>query len=404
LPTVDLEAFPMRFPLLLCPFFAVAVALPSQTTHLVGPGGLAQIRDALAIAQPGDRIHVQPGTYAHFTATVGVTIRALAPGSVVVRYDTAYAPPTCPFCVDEGPTRFAIPAGQTAHVVGIHFEASAPTIVFAPIFHRVEVQSGRVHFEDCILAARRFQALQIAQAAQVHLNATTVAGFGGPLSQGASGIRVLGGTLTAVGCQIGGGAGSSPVDGAGLGVSGGTVHLSDCLLIGGSGSPFSYTFPALQGVGSAWLHGCVLQGGGCAVNWGGTQPDFDDCTFTSPTNCGIPTGPFPTLLGVAQATPPLLGAPFTLDWRTEPNGLVAVFASFGLGRLDLPGILAQPGWLDPANEFFVGALFADPSGAATTMFALPANPLLTDLELWFKGVSGFSFPLQSSVPAGGVLR
>jgi peptide deformylase len=216
LPTVDLEAFPMRFPLLLCPFFAVAVALPSQTTHLVGPGGLAQIRDALAIAQPGDRIHVQPGTYAHFTATVGVTIRALAPGSVVVRYDTAYAPPTCPFCVDEGPTRFAIPAGQTAHVVGIHFEASAPTIVFAPIFHRVEVQSGRVHFEDCILATRRFQALQIAQAAQVHLNATTVAGFGGPLSQGASGIRVLGGTLTAVGCQIGGGAGSSPVDGAGL--------------------------------------------------------------------------------------------------------------------------------------------------------------------------------------------
>ena len=173
---------------------------------------------------------------------------------------------------------------------------------------------------------------------------------------------------------------------------------------GGGGSPFSYTFPALQGVGSAWLHGCVLQGGGCAVNWGGTQPDFDDCTFTSPTNCGIPTGPFPSLLGVAQATPPLLGAPFTLDWQTEPNGLVAVFASFGLGRLDLPGILAQPGWVDPVNEFFVGALFADPSGAATTTFALPANPLLTDLELWFKGVSGFSFPLQSSVPVGGVLR
>lgn len=394
----------MRFLPFLCPFVVAAVGLPAQTTHLVGPGGLPQIRDALAIAQPGDRIHVQPGAYAHFTATVGVTIRALVPGSVVVRYDSAYAPPTCPFCPDEGPTRFAIPAGQTTHVVGIHFEASAPTIVFAPIFHRVEVQSGRVHFEDCILAARRFQALQIAQAAQVHLNATTVAGSGGLFSQGASGIRVLGGTLTAVGCQIGGGAGSSPVDGAGLQVNGGPVHLSDCVLIGGADPFVTYRFPALQGTGSAWLHGCVLQGGGCAVNWGGTQPDFDDCTFTSPTNCGIPTGPFPSLLGVAQATPPLLGAPFTLDWSTEPNGLVAVFASFGLGRLDLPGILAQPGWVDPGNEFFVGALFADASGAATTTFALPANPLLTDLELWFKGVSGFSFPLQSSVPVGGVLR
>ncbi len=394
----------MRFLPILGPFVVAAVGLSAQTTHLVGPGGLPQIRDALAIAQPGDRIHVQPGSYAHFTATVGVTIRALVPGSVVVRYDSAYAPPTCPFCPDEGPTRFAIPAGQTAHVVGIHFEANAPTIVFAPIHHRVEVQSGRVHFEDCLLYSRRYFALRIAQLGQVHLDDTIVGGIGGIGNEGAFGVLVEGGTLTAVGSQIGGGAGFSNSVGAGLGVSAGTVHLSDCLLVGGSGFPFSYTFPALQGTGSAWLHGCVLQGGGCAVNWGGTQPDFGDCTFTSPTSCGIPTGPFPSLLGVAQATPPLLGAPFTLDWTTEPNGLVAVFASFGLGRLDLPGILAQPGWVDPGNEFFVGALFADPSGAATTTFALPANPLLTDLELWFKGVSGFAFPLQSSVPVGGVLR
>ena len=387
------------------PFFVAAVGLSAQTTHLVGPGGLPQIRDALAIAQPGDRIHVQPGAYAHFTATVGVTIRALVPGSVVVRYDAAYAPSGCPFCVDEGPTRFVVPAGQTAHVVGVQFQGNFQTVQFFQIHHRVEVQSGRVHFEDCLLNSTKFFALQIAQAAQVHLDDTICGGGGGFPYQGATGVKVAG-TLTAVGSLIGGGAGLQPVDGTGLQVNGGTVHLSDCVLVGGAPQDplVTYRFPALQGIGSAWLHGCVLQGGGCAVNWGGTQPDFDDCTFTSPTNCGIPTGPFPSLLGVAQATPPLLGAPFTLDWSTEPNGLVAVFASFGLGRLDLPGILAQPGWVDPVNEFFVGALFADASGAATTTFALPANPLLTDLELWFKGVSGFAFPLQSSVPVGGVLR
>lgn len=395
----------MRLLPFLCPLVVAAVGLPAQTTHLVGPGGLPQIRDALAIAQPGDRIHVQPGTYAHFTATVGVTIRALVPGSVGVSFDGAYASPGCAFLCGDGPTRFAVPTGQTAHLVGIRFLASNQQVGPQVLHHRVEVQTGRVHFEGCLLRSSRFSALRIEPAAQVHLRDTMVAGFGGSFSQGATGVVVQGGVLTAVGCLIGGGAGSSSIDGPGVQVNGGTVHLSDCVLVGGSPQPFvTNQFPALRGSGSAWLHGCDLQGGGCAVEWGLPQPQFDDCTFTSPTNCGIPTGPFPSLLGVAQGTPPLLGAPFTLDWSTEPNGLVAVFASFGLGRLDLPGILVQPGWVDPGNEFFVGALFADASGAATTTFALPANPLLTDLELWFKGVSGFAFPLQSSVPVGGVLR
>lgn len=52
-------------------------ALDAQATHLVGPGGFAQIRDALAIAAPGDLILVQPGTYSQFFVQRGVTIRAV---------------------------------------------------------------------------------------------------------------------------------------------------------------------------------------------------------------------------------------------------------------------------------------------------------------------------------------
>lgn len=90
-----------------CLPLVVAVGLPAQTTHLVGPGGLPQIRNALANAAPGDLIHVQPGTYAQFDANVGVTIRALVPGTVTIAYDIAFAPAGCsanPFCgVIEGP-------------------------------------------------------------------------------------------------------------------------------------------------------------------------------------------------------------------------------------------------------------------------------------------------------------
>ncbi|MFN7588416.1 MAG: hypothetical protein ACK501_02705 [Planctomycetota bacterium] len=44
----------------------LAAGALAQTTHLVGPGGLAQIRDALLIAAPGDLVLAQPGTYAQF--------------------------------------------------------------------------------------------------------------------------------------------------------------------------------------------------------------------------------------------------------------------------------------------------------------------------------------------------
>lgn len=393
----------MRIPLLLCPFFAVAVALPSQTTHVVGAGGFAEIRQALAVAQPGDRILVDPGTYAHFHATVGVTIRAVVPGSVEVLYDSTYAPPGCTFLcnIQEGPTRFDVPAGQTAHVVGVRFLPN----LYAGLFqahHRVEVLGGRVHFEDCTVQSTNFAAMRIEPSAQVHLNDTTVAGIGS-FASGAHGVLVVGGALTAVGSIMAGGAHFQNGLGVGL-YSSGTVHLSDCVLIGGVLAPFGVTYPALRGSGSAWLHGCALQGGGCAVEWTGPPPEFDDCTFTSPTNCGIPTGPFPSLVGAEQLDPLLLGAPAAQVWHTDPNGLLLLVGSYGLDRTPMPGVLVEPSWLDQSSWFFLGVFGADATGQLTTSFVVPNVPQLSDSEFWLSAASWPVFPLRTSPPIGGVIR
>ncbi|MCB9878804.1 MAG: hypothetical protein H6835_14510 [Planctomycetes bacterium] len=60
---------------------ALLGAVCAQSTLVVGPGGFAQIRDAVAVAAPGDVVVMQPGVYAHFTAQVACTIRAAVPGT-----------------------------------------------------------------------------------------------------------------------------------------------------------------------------------------------------------------------------------------------------------------------------------------------------------------------------------
>jgi hypothetical protein len=80
------------------------------------------------VAQAGDTILVHPGTFAHFTMNVGVTLRAVTPGTVDIHYDMTYWPPGCPSmanCTSEGPTRFNIPVGQEALVQGIPVEGVA---------------------------------------------------------------------------------------------------------------------------------------------------------------------------------------------------------------------------------------------------------------------------------------
>ena len=64
--------------------FSCTAAVAAQTTHVVGPGGHAQIQAALAAAAPGDVVIVHPGNYPSFQCTIGVTIRAAVNGTAFV--------------------------------------------------------------------------------------------------------------------------------------------------------------------------------------------------------------------------------------------------------------------------------------------------------------------------------
>lgn len=403
----------MRSWLTLCPFAVTAVALPAQTTHLVGPGGFAEIRDALAVAAPGDRIHVQPGTYAQFTATVGCTIRALVPGSVSVAYTLAVLPPGCssnPAClVNEGPTLLQPPTGQTVHVVGLNFVGNEVAGGFlGPIRHRVAVLSGRATFDQCTLNASNTAALTVT-GASVHLQSCSLAAINATATSLPAGGVGLFGTdcnVTAIDTSMlgGSGPGLSAPPGDGIVLSNSTLHGSNLDIRSGSlvfpvGNNPAY---AVRGGGALFLSDSQLVGG-CPIQWSGMALELTRCTQTGTSpNCGtVPPSPN-TLLGITRPAPLTPGATFALNFRTEPNGFVAIFAGGALGRLDLPGLLAQPSWLDDTQSFLVTLVLADPQGLATASWPIPGGPGIADQQLWFKGLSGFSLPFQVSPPAGGI--
>lgn len=391
----------------LCPILAVAVGLPAQTTHLVGPGGLPQIRSALAIAAPGDTILVQPGTYAQFDANLGVQIRAVVPGSVQVVWDAAFAPPGCVnnlICLSyEGATRLAPPSGQTLTLVGLAFPPLDSTVsTFFVIRNRVEITSGRVVLDGCALGSTAQQALRVVNAT-VHLVGGSVAGQS---NTGQSvGLRATNASITAVGTFF---AGSSPMGmafpGEAMVLSNTSLHGTGLVAQGGRillGGPAA---PALSvGGGSVWLSDSQLVSGGpnsCPFV-GSADVVTARCTFgpAAPSCQALPTGP---LLGLSQNGAPQNGQAFTLTFQAEPGDLVGVLWSLDLATRPLPWF-AQPWWA-PASAPTAGLFVADAQGGAAGAWLLPANPGLVGLPVWFHSFAGTSLPLSAAPPAGGVIR
>lgn len=398
----------------LCCLVAVtAVALPSQATHLVGPGGLRQIRDALAVASPGDVIHVQPGTYAHFTATVPVTIRALVPRSVTVVFDPTYDLPGCPnpfLCASlYGPTRLGPPAGQTLNVVGVDFASTVVPTSFGSIYHRLVVTGGRVTLDDCSVQVTDAPALTV-QGATLHLQRCLVVSQA--FSMGASGMVGTGATITASQCEFRGGSPLYGIGGGGFPKPG--IQLLGCLLLGsgltvqgGSQGFGNLGAPAaeLSADSRVWLSDSVLVAGknSCAVSAVPLVSQFSRCTLvnTTPGCQAPPAGGF--LLGVERPDALKPGARFTLRYRTEPNGVVIVFAGADLDTVDFGPLLVQPSWLAESTSFLVDILLADAQGSAVASWAIPPSAF-ADQSLWFKGLSGWTLPLQVSPIVGGIMR
>ena len=370
-----------------CLLAGIGVGIPAQAVHLVAPGSaLPEISSALAIAAPGDVIHVMPGTYAPFAVGIGCTIRALASG-VLVQSGATPASVT-----------ISAPAGQTVHLVALGFSF--------PNGGNLVISNGRVTLDGCTITGRG--ALSSGNAplritnADAHLQGCTVTctnQFGFSPAVEATGARI-----TAIDSGFFGSP-STPtlfyVVSPAISATSTTLHAAGCTIragVYGSGQ-----VPGLSaGAGEVWLSDCTVVGyGACAIQ-GAAAVLADRCTLL-PVGAPCQTPATGGLLGVARPQPLQNGAPFSLAYKTIPNSYAAVFASQELATLTIPGLHAQTQWLG-GSILNLGVVLADATGTATGTWNIPAGSVFVDQQLWFQGLTGFALPLQLSPVAGGVIR
>ena len=182
-------------------------------------------------------------------------------------------------------------------------------------------------------------------------------------------------------------------------------HGSHIVAFGGTGAAPSWypPMPALRGVGSnVWVSDSQLTGGSHV--FGSFPPVCPVATSVGRVDRCILVPPCPTvsgpLLGVHRPAPMQSPGTVTLDFRTEPNGIVGVFFSTELGNLQVPGI-EQRVRLDTANVHGIALFVADGTGACTGTWSLPAG--ISHETLWFQAVA-LAPLLQLSPVAGGLVR
>lgn len=390
-------------------------AAQAQAVHLVGPGGLAEISHAIAVAAPGDVVEIAAGTYLPFTLDKPLLIRA-RPGARVGVLSASLAT-----------TRLRPPPGTVATVSGLEFRCPWALAGMA-----TRIESGTVFCEECVFEAPAVLgagALAVENATAV-LRRCALAGNGvgagragtynpglvcnqaqvfatdcwlrgsdtafDSYGAGGEGARLSASVAQFVRCTIAGGQQGSCLanpPGAGLRTIGETtLWLADCSVIGGSANC------SIIGTGAAGLqHGgtrpaevarCSLQGGAGA-------------TASGPATVG-PTVAAP-LPGLGADTVPLVrGSAFAIHFRTEPNWPVAVFVAIELDVRTVP-VLAEPLPLAGAPAPFA-LLFADAAGDAVLRTLVPALPGHPHARFFFAGVSGLALPLHVTPPLGGVVR
>lgn len=341
-----------------CVFAAFAFPSLAQTTIFVGPGGLAQIKDAALIAGPLDTILVAPGTYLEFGMSAG-TVRAITPGTVHVQRNFFGS--------------FFGAVGATTHVVGIHFDC-------AWALH------GTVVFDQCRMTG--VSPLKAAQSV-VHLQDCSIQVTPATLWSNTA-LSCTTSDVTAIDCVID----ATTSSGTAVDLSGGSFHGSRVTLLANAR-------PALVAAagGAVWLADCTLSTGPSSCALQATAGHMERTTLVP--NCGaLPAGP---VLGVSRPLPLQTGQPFVLDFQAQPLETVAVFASSGLARTLVPGI-EQAVLLDPTNTWLAFLLTADAQGAAPMTWNVPASPSLVDTDVWFQGLGFASMPMQMSPVAGGRIR
>lgn len=386
---VALKALPHSSLFALATTVAIACA-SAQTTHVVGPGGFSQVATALANAAPGDVIVVHPGTYSGFTATIGVTIRAVTNGTVTI----------------SGGCAVGCPPPQTVHLVDLDFagltvQSGVCSLDRCRVFPfggpALVAFNARVCLQDCVVGYSGATAWPtnvsglVATAATISAIDTT---FRGPGSHwlgfpGSPGVILTNRTLHGSGITIDGGDGYMMTPGAlppeiGLSASASSVvWLSDSTVRGGR---------ALDLPGTPHV-ACPMR------NWTPSGV-LSRCTH-DPTTCPPAIATNGAGTGVHRAGPWRSGTSFTLTTHCAPNAFVGVFAS---PDLETGAILAlpQPVLLGLATVNAVALMQADGVGLASISWTLPAGT--ADLRMWLQAAAAGTGPLQLSPVAGGVVR
>lgn len=402
----------------------------------VGPSGtFAEVSAALAAAQPGDTILVQPGTYGPFQVDKAVRIAATGPGVEIA-------------AIGANAVRVVnLPAGAEVGLFGIEVRAN-PTVAIPPASIVVENNAGTVLFSDvwvdCAFAGvglhtaaservvlvdcRIDDAGSIGSSpprgaiesfdSNVYLVGTYVkaqqgnTGFAEP---GDHAMTAIGGSVTLWRSELIGGAGVSgkgflisPTGGDALRVSGTTVrHFGGpgSLLAGGNGALGGFLSPASGGTGLRLIGGASAVVQDAVVLQGGVAPAPGGPTPGSIVAPGSTLADDPTLHPTWLATSDVVAVGGTLSIPTTgaPSALCFPFASPTSGpALPLPGITGIT-FLDPF-QLIPGPAFAlDPTGAGALTFPIPPTAGLLGLGLWFQAVSFDGATLALTNPLGVVV-
>jgi len=393
----------------------LSVPLVAQVTHVVGPGGFAQIQDALAVALLDDTIVVQPGTYLPFTAGVGVRIVAPSGASVIT---PAQAAPWLS-------TTLQPPAGQTIYVSGLAFGQSGSLYP-----HVVYCLSGQCMFERCAFSPTHpFKSLYTLQChhADMVLVSCTFSPFNGAvlvdggsfaasdcaffgvdpqvtMAQMPAAVTIRSSNAQLSFCSLQGGSSfnTGQVAGPGMRVEGNsTTTLVNCTVTGGdatSGSPPAA--PGLVNLGAQPVRhlGSTFVGGWSRLttNWGSWPVRGPGSNGAMQESLLLGMGPLPYGLRVGQS--------YGFVASSAPNTTVIYGTSFGLTPPTTVSGVQQLLRCDPAGTTLLAVGLTNGAGldSRPVTWSLPAAALGT--PLWVHGLAFDGAQFQASAPIGGLVH
>jgi hypothetical protein len=298
--------------LFLSPLFALLLFTPWLQAGVltVGPtGAFANVAAALAAAQPGDTILVEPGTYGPFQVDKSVRIAATGPGVEIAAFGVnAIRVVNLPAGAEVGLFGIKVranPVGAVPHA-SVVVENNLGTVLLSDVWidcvfagiGLLAVGSERVLLVDCriddcgSLGAPQNGALESLNS-NVYLTATRIqgqSGAGGFAASGDHAMTAIGGSVTLWRSELLGGAGVLgkgflvvPIGGDGLRVTDTAVrHFGGpgSLIAGGNGAFGGFLMPAAGGTGlrligsaNAVVQDAVVLKGGLAPAPGGPTPD-----------------------------------------------------------------------------------------------------------------------------------